>query len=112
MDRDGRLQTVGRLPGTKAHPGDELANPPGRLQRHRHAIARQHITLGWQASQLDLQTFERRVHVAHRATHRALLAQHMPRLQCLTQFQRDAIDGVIANLGKAEFQMRRKPLGS
>ncbi|MCY1176898.1 hypothetical protein D9M73_171860 [compost metagenome] len=110
MDRDGRLQTVGRLPGTEAHPGDELADPPGGLQRHRYAVAGQQVALRRQSAELDLQALQGRVHVTHRATDRALLAQHMPRLKGLAQFQLDAIDGVVADLGKAELQVRRKPL--
>ena len=37
MHADGRLQAVGRLPGTIAHPANELADLAGRPQRHRHA---------------------------------------------------------------------------
>ncbi|MNL73861.1 hypothetical protein D3C87_1993890 [compost metagenome] len=36
----------------------------------------------------------------------------MPGLQRLTQFQFDATDRVIADLGKTKLQMRRKPLGA
>ncbi|MCY1432161.1 hypothetical protein D9M71_481510 [compost metagenome] len=32
MHRDGRLQTIGRLPGAITHGGDKLTDPPGWLQ--------------------------------------------------------------------------------
>ncbi|MNQ83452.1 hypothetical protein D3C85_985300 [compost metagenome] len=35
----------------------------------------------------------------------------MPGLERLAQFQRNAADGVVANLGEAEFQMRGEPFG-
>ncbi|MCY1372322.1 hypothetical protein D9M69_595220 [compost metagenome] len=58
VDRNGRLQAVSRLPGTKSHARDEFAYTPGGLQWHRNAVAGQQISLGRQAAELDLQTLQ------------------------------------------------------
>ncbi len=78
MHRDSGLQAIGRLPGAVTYPGDKLADPPGGMQGQRHAIAGQHVALGYQAADLDLQALQGRVDITHRATRRALLPQHMP----------------------------------
>ncbi|MNL17941.1 hypothetical protein D3C87_1390640 [compost metagenome] len=111
MDRNGRLQAVGRLPRTKTHAGNEFSYTPSGLQGHRNAVAGQQIALRRQTAELDLQALQRRIHIPHRATDRALFAQYVPRLECLTQLQRNTADGVIADLGKTKLQMRRKPFG-
>lgn len=59
MHRDRRLQAVGRLPSAEAHTRDKLANPSGRLQRHRNAIAGQQIALRRQPREFDLQALQR-----------------------------------------------------
>ena len=107
---DGRVQAVGRLPGAETHAANKLADLAGRPQRHRHAIAGQHIAVTRQATEFDLHALQRGVDIAYRAAAPALLAQHMPGLQGLTQFQLDALDTEIAGFGKAELEVRSKPL--
>ncbi|MNE46026.1 hypothetical protein D3C80_1403460 [compost metagenome] len=112
MHPDGRLQAVGRLPGTVAHRRYILAHSPGGLQRHGDSIAGQPIALGTHATDLDLQALQRRIDVTHIATASALLAQHMPGLKGLAQLQFNTVDCVIAHFGETKLQVRGKPLGT
>ena len=108
---DRRMQRRRRLPRAVAHGGDELADAPGRAQRHAPPVAGDHIAVRRQSRDLDLQALHRGVDVAHGAAGRALLAHHVPGLERLAQLQLDAARCELAIARKAEFEMRREPGG-
>ena len=64
-----------------------------------------------QPGDLDLQALDRAVDIAHRAAAARLLAQHVPRLQRVAQFQRDAALRHLADPREAELEVRREPGG-
>src|ERR1700688_699877 len=98
------------MPGAVAHRTGELADLPGRLQRHCVAVACDEIARRREARNLDLQALHRRIHIAHRASRRTLLAHDVPGLERLAQLELHAARGEIAVLGKTKFEMRCKPI--
>jgi hypothetical protein len=76
MHADVRVQRRGRLPGAVTHRADELADRPGRPQRHRMAVAGNPVAPRREARRVHLQALERRIDEAHRAAGAAFLAHH------------------------------------
>src|ERR1700688_2571691 len=98
------------MPGAVTHRTDELADLPGRLQRHCVAVAGDEIARRREARDLDLQALHRRIHIAHRASRRTLLAHDVPGFERLAQLELDAARGEIAVLGKTEFKVGGEPI--
>ena len=109
VHRDRRMQARRRLPGLEAHSRHRLAGAAGLGHRQRAAVAGNHVPARHEAAGLELQPLHGGVDVANRATGRAFLAQHVPRLQRLTNFQRDATIGDLAEHREAEFELRLVP---
>src|SRR6056297_828846 len=82
---NGWMHALGRLPGPIAHACNELPRHAGGLQRQWHLIAGDLVTIRRSATDLHLQTLHGRIHIASRATNRAVLSRHMPGLQGRTQ---------------------------
>ena len=81
------------------------------MQRQAPAVAGDDVARIVQPLDLDLQALDRGVDVAHRAAAARLLAQHVPRLERLAQFELDAALGDRRRSREAELEMRREPLG-
>ena len=111
VHRNRRMQAARRLPGAIADAGDELADRPGRMQRHAPAVAGDDVARVGHAGHLHLQPFDRGIHVAHRAAAARFFAQHVPRLERLTQFEVHAPARDGPEQRKPEFEVRREPLG-
>src|SRR5471030_3324943 len=78
---DCRLQTDRRLPRAIAHARDAFAICAGRMQRHAMTVDRDGEALANETVRLDLQAFERAVHVTHRAAAARFFAEDVPRLE-------------------------------
>src|SRR5207248_11275451 len=99
-----------RTPGAKAHAGDVLARCAGRMQRHAPARARDDVARVHRAAHLHFEPLERGVDVADRAAAALFLAEHVPRLDRLTQLELDAGRGDRTEQRKTEFAVRLEPL--
>ncbi len=62
------------------------------------------------AGDFDLQSFDRRIHISHRATGTRLLSEHVPRFERLPQFDVDALRRDRSVERETELQVRREPL--
>ena len=62
-----------------------------------------------EARRLDLQPLHRTIDIAHGAAGRAFFAEHMPGLQRLPQFERDAAMMDAAERRKTKLELRRIP---
>ncbi len=111
VDADGGMQAGRRLPGAEADAGDPFAAGAGRLQRQGVAVAGDGEALALQALDLDLQALERAVDVAGGAADHALLAHHVPGLECCAQLEGDVALGDVAEIGEAELEVGLEPLG-
>ena len=58
---------------------------------------------------MHLDPLERGVDIARRAARPALLAEHVPRLECHAQLDRRAGGGEVAEQREAEVAVRREP---
>jgi hypothetical protein len=110
MNPDFGMQRRPRLPGAKAHTRNVFSVAPGRAQRQRAPVAGRHIALRREPAHLELDALERGVDITHRAARRAFLAEHVPGLERLAQLQLRDPQRLIAELRKAELEMRREPL--
>ncbi len=98
------FQALKRTPAT--------ASPERPVERHRHpaAVAGHDMAALDEARRLSPASRSTEVStIAHRAAGRALLAQHVPGLQRLAQFQRDAAMMDAAEDGEAELALRQIP---
>ncbi len=82
-----------RRPGLEAHAADILALAFGPGQRHRGAVAGEHVAFLDPAGDPRLHPLDRAVDVADRAADAGFLAQHVPGFQRVAQFQLDAAEG-------------------
>src|SRR5258706_7381720 len=89
VDRDRGLQARRRLPRAVAYAADVLARRTRARHRYAPAVAGDDITLLVEAAHAHLHALERRIDVAHRAARGAFLAEHVPRLERLAQFDLD-----------------------
>src|SRR5471030_1276258 len=107
---DCRLQTNRRLPRAIAHAGDAFAVHAGRMQRHAMAVDRDRETVADESVRLDLQAFERAVHVTHRAAAAGFFAEDVPRFERGAKFDLQIALLQIADARKTKFKMRREPV--
>src|ERR1700724_3055233 len=103
MDRNGRMQPRGRLPRLEAAGRYPLAGAAVFRLGHPPAVAGDDVASLDKPLRLDLQRFHGRIDVAHRAASRALFAENVPRLQRLTQLDRNPAMMDPAEHRKAEF---------
>ena len=59
MNANGRMQAIGRLPGTIANPSHILALHTGWVQWHNIAIAGNHMTTFYEPVDFELYPFQR-----------------------------------------------------
>lgn len=81
------------MPGPVANPADVDTGRGGCLQGHTAAVAGEEVALAGHTRDLDLHPFHRAVDIPCRTAATGFLAQHMPGLQGLTQF--DQTKGII-----------------
>src|SRR6187551_2824012 len=103
------MQPRGRLPGLETDGGNGLTGAASGGHRHPPAVAGDDMAALDEALSLDLQPLHRTVDIAHGAAGRALFAEHMPRLQRLPQFQRDAAMVDAAEGRKPKLELSRIP---
>src|SRR5205807_3966903 len=108
-NRNGRMQPRCRLPGLETDGGDGLSGTARRRHRHPPAVAGHDVTAFDEAGRLDLQALHRTIDIAHRAAGRAFFAEHVPGLQRLPQFERDAAMMDAAEHRKTKLELRRIP---
>src|SRR6478672_9245840 len=103
------MQSRGRLPGLEADGGNGLTGAASGGHRHPPAVAGHDMAALDKALRLDLQPLYRRIDIAHGAAGRALFAEHMPGLQRLPQFERDAAMMDAAESRKTKLELGRIP---
>src|SRR6476659_8975368 len=103
------MQPRGRLPGLEADSGDRLPGAAGGGHRHPPAVAGHDMAAFDEALRLDLQPLDRTIDIAHGAAGRALFAEHMPGLQRLPQFERDAAMMDATEGRKSKLELGRIP---
>src|SRR2546422_7041798 len=86
MDANRRLQALGWLPGAVTHAGDPFAFRAGRMDREAAAIHREREAVSDEAAGLDLEAFERAIHVADRPAATRLFAEYVPGLERGAEF--------------------------
>src|SRR5688500_10140881 len=103
------MQARRRPPGAIANAADELAAPAGLHERHAPTVAADDVPFLVEPARRDLQALDRRVDIPHGAADRALLAEHVPRLERLSELDlyRTEMHGAVER--KAELEVRREP---
>src|SRR5580765_1995595 len=107
---DRRLQTIWRLPRAIAHARDAFAVRAGGMQRHAMAVARDGEAVADESARLDLQAFERAVHVTYRAADRAFFAEDVPRFERGAEFDLQIASLQIADARETKLEVRREPI--
>src|SRR6185436_11135158 len=102
--------THGRLPRTIADARDAFAVRAGGMQRHVMAVAGDREAVADEAARLDLQPFERTVHVTHRAADRAFFAEDVPRFERGAQFDLQIALLQITDAREAKLEVWREPV--
>src|SRR5450631_1473458 len=97
------MQTFGRLPRAIAHPRNRFAMRTGRMEWDATTIAGQQITIAGHPDDLCLHAFDRRIDKASSAAGTRFLAENVPRLSRLPDFEFhphviDAAENRIAKL--------------
>src|ERR1700692_5075905 len=103
MDGNGWMQPGGRLPGLEADSGNRLAGATRFGHRHPPSVAGDNVAAFDKAGRLDLQPLDGAIDITHGAAGGGFLAENVPGLQGLTQFQRNAAMMDPAERGKTEF---------
>src|SRR5208282_1712517 len=111
VNPDRGLQTNRRLPRTVAHARHTFAVCAGGMQRHAMAVDGDGKAVAGETARLDLQAFDRAVHVAHRAAAAGFLAEDMPGFERGAEFELDVALFQVPNPRETEFKMRREPVG-
>src|SRR5262249_22701757 len=96
-------------PRLEAHASDVFTAAPGRRHRQAAAIAGNRIAGGIQLEGFHFQRSERRIDEARGAANDAFLAQHIPWLERLPQFEPHAGALDRAQKRKAELALRYEP---
>src|SRR5579871_3784793 len=112
MDGNARMHRHRRLPRLEADGSDRDALGPRRAHGHATPVAGDNIAVGISGRELNLKPFGRAVGVARGAANGARLAQHVPGLQGLSQFELDAVILDLAAEREAELRLRLVPVGA
>ena len=107
---DRRVQRRRQLPRLEPDPGDVFAGPAGRSQRNKAPVAGDSVAAGVEALDLDLQPLDRGIDEARSDPGGRILAEDMPGLQRVPQFEGDAAMGDGAIKRKTKLALRVKPL--
>src|SRR6266851_5804496 len=107
---DGRLQRPRQLPGLEADACDIFAGTAGGGQRNAASVAGDGVAAGIEPLEPHLQPLDRGIDEARSGAGGRFLAQHVPGLERLTQFQAHAAMDDLAVERKAKFARRVKPL--
>ena len=76
----------------------------------RSAVDRDGKTVADESVRLDLQTFQRAVHVTHRAAAPGFFTEHMPRFERSAKLELNVALLQIANTRETKFEVWRKPI--
>ena len=98
------------MPRAITHAGHAFAVRAGRVQRHAPAVAGDGEAVADESARLDLEAFERAVHVTHGAAAARFFAEHVPRFERSAEFDLDIALFQIADAREAEFEVRREPV--
>ena len=109
LHADRRMQRRRRMPGAKAHARDKLTRHAGGMQRQRAAIAGDQMTRFSEAIHFDLHALDRRIDVARGCACVHFFAQHVPRLDGLTQFETHIRVSGRAMARETKLDERREP---
>src|SRR5215467_1133838 len=110
VDIDGRVQRRRQLPRLEAYAGDVFAGPAGWRQRNEPSVAGDGMAAGIETLDLHLQPLNRGIDEARGDTGGRIFAQHVPRLERVPQFKRDAAVGDGAVERKTKLALGMKPL--
>src|SRR5258708_15807457 len=110
MDRYRRMQPACRLPGLETDGPDRFAGTAGFRHRQPPSVAGDDMAAFDKAGSLDLQPLHRAVDIAHGSAGRLLFTKHMPGLQRLTHFERDAAMMDAPESGESEFELSLVPI--
>ncbi len=109
MNRDGRMEAGGRLPGAIPDTRDGFTLDAGGMQRHPAAVAHHNVAPIDLTGDADLESFDRTVDITGGSPAARLFAQHMPGLQGLTQLKGDAALDDFAIKRKAKIDVGGEP---
>src|SRR5499425_2070620 len=110
VDIDGRVQRRRQLPHLEAHAGDVFAGAAGCRQRNEPSVAGDGVAAGIETIDLHLQSLDRGIDEARGDAGGRILAQHVPRLERVSQFKPDAAVGDGAIERKTKLALGMKPL--
>src|SRR5262245_61894806 len=110
MDVDRRLQRRRQLPCLEADTSDVFAGAPGCSERHKSPVAGDGVASGVEALHPNLQPLDRGIDETRGGAGGRVLAENVPGLQRVTQFEHDAavVDGSVER--KTKLALRLKPL--
>lgn len=109
--RNGRMQTIGRLPGPVADACHKDAFNTSGLQGQSSAIAGDDVTGIGHPLDFDLHSFQRRIHKPDGSAAACFFTQNIPGFNGLAQFKRDIFIRHGSECGKAELKMGMKMFG-
>src|SRR5882724_1068961 len=102
---DRGLQTHWRLPRAITHAGDAFAVRAGRVQRHAMTVASDGETVADKSARFNLQSFERRINVTHRAAAAGFFAEDVPRFERGAKFNLQITLFQIADARETKFKV-------
>src|SRR5262249_1327190 len=110
VDIDGWVQRRRQLPRLEAYAGDVFAGAAGWRQRNEPPVAADGTTAGIETIDLHLQPLTRGLDEARGYASGRIFAQHVPRLERVSQFKPDAAVGDCAIERKTKLALGMKPL--
>ena len=109
MYRDRRMEAPWRLPRAVPYTTNEIALRSCWLQRQPVSIAGYRQFLTYQAFNMDLHSFNRRIDIACGSTRTGLFAEDVPRFRRQTEFDPDVGVSYMSQNRITEIKMRREP---
>src|SRR5215471_3072816 len=109
VDIDGRVERRRQLPRLEAYAGDVFAGPAGWRQRNEPSVAGDGMAVGIKTLDLHLQPLDRGVDKARGDASGRIVAQYVPRLERVSQFNFHAAVGHCAIERKTQLTLRMKP---
>ena len=111
VDAEVGVEAVRRGPGPEANPGDPQVLVLGRAQGQDLAVDQHGVALGHEPARAQLDALDRGVDIARGPAPARLLAQHVPRLDRVAQFELDVAGLQLPDQRTAQFDEGPKKLG-